>query len=113
MTLLLFPAKRGWPNRSISSNVTTRPLTHGCNCCAPCVHHIIQGDNGGPDAKSILQQQNHELAVDMRRRRRQEAELEKNLAKALAKQAHFDATLSAVNRAWNQVQPDNTRSIIS
>lgn len=64
------------------------------------------GDNGGPDAKSILQQQNHELAVDMRRRRRQEAELEKNLAKAWAKQGHFDATLSAVNRAWNQVLTD-------
>lgn len=43
----------------------------------------------------------------MRRRRRQEAELEKNLAKAWAKQGHFDATLSAVNRAWNQVQQDN------
>ncbi|CAM9532499.1 unnamed protein product [Ectocarpus sp. 12 AP-2014] len=64
------------------------------------------GDNGGPDAKSILQQQNHELAVDMRRRKRQEAELEKKLAQAWARQGHFDATLSAVNRAWRQVLSD-------
>lgn len=62
-----------------------------------------QGDSGGPDSKSILQQQNHELAVDMRRRKRQEAELEKKLAQAWARQGHFDATLSAVNRAWRQV----------
>lgn len=62
----------------------------------------LQGDNGGPDCKSILRQQNHELAVDMRRRKRQEAELEVKLAQAWAKQGHFDATLSAVNRAWSQ-----------
>lgn len=62
-----------------------------------------QGDNGGPDSKSILQQQNHELAMDMRRRKRQEVELERKLAQAWAKQGHFDATLSAVNRAWRQV----------
>lgn len=62
----------------------------------------MQGDNGGPDSKSLLQQQNHELAVDMRRRKRQGAELEKKLAQAWAKQGHFDATLSAVNRAWSQ-----------
>lgn len=60
-------------------------------------------DNGGNDGKALLQQQNHELAVDMRRRKTQEAELEKKLAQAWAKQGHFDATLSAVNRAWNQV----------
>eukprot|EP00903_Cladosiphon_okamuranus_P010342 g9785.t1 len=64
------------------------------------------GDNGGPDSKSILQQQNHELAVDRLRRKRQEAELEKQLAQAWARQGHFDATLSAVNRAWNQVLSD-------
>ncbi|CAB1117986.1 unnamed protein product [Ectocarpus sp. CCAP 1310/34] len=66
----------------------------------------LKGDNGGPDAKSILRQQNHELAVDMRRRKRQEAELEKKLAQAWARQGHFDATLSAVNRAWRQVLSD-------
>lgn len=79
--------------------------------CASC--NVLQGDNGGPDAKSILQQQNHELAVDMRRRRRQEAELEKNLAKAWAKQGHFEATLSAINRAWNQVQQGSSFIIYS
>lgn len=40
--------------------------------------------------------------MDMRRRKRQEAELEEKLASAWAKQGHFDATLSAVNRAWTQ-----------
>ncbi|CAM9257531.1 unnamed protein product [Ascophyllum nodosum] len=64
------------------------------------------GDNSGRDDKSLLQQRNYELAVDMRRRKRQEVELEKKLAQAWSKQGHFDATLSAVNRAWNQVLSD-------
>lgn len=72
---------------------------------------VHQGDNGGSDGKSILQQQNHELAVDMRRRKRQEAELEKKLAQAWTKQGHFDATLSAVNRAWSQVQQIGVRQL--
>lgn len=73
------------------------------NSCVFVSSCVLQGDNnGGPDGKSILQQQNHELAVDMRRRKRQQTELENKLAQAWAKQGHFDATLSAVNRAWSQ-----------
>lgn len=51
----------------------------------------------------MLLKHNSELVADMYRRKRQELLLEKHIAEAHAKQGHYDATLSAVNRAWDQV----------
>lgn len=73
---------------------------------------LLKGDNSGRDDLSLLQQRNRELAVDMIRRKRQEADLEKKLGEAWSKQGHFDALLSAVNRAWNQVGTESFRPLM-
>lgn len=76
-------------------------VRRGTICYVPT--HLLQDNGEFPDEKTLLRSQNRRLAEEMRRRQRQEAQLEKELAKAWAKQGHLDATISIVKRAWDQV----------
>ncbi|CAM9295079.1 unnamed protein product, partial [Choristocarpus tenellus] len=71
---------------------------------------VTAGDSGEDEKMGegsfFLKQQNRALVTEMRRLKRSVQELEKELAKSRSRQGHFDATLSAVNRAWNQVTSD-------